>query len=416
MNRPLAIDLFAGAGGMSLGIEAAGFDVVSAVELDPVHCAVHKYNFPECNTVCADISELLPESVLPPDYSDIDLIVGGPPCQGFSQIGQRQLDDPRNKLVFDFVRFVKELRPKYFIFENVPGIIAGKHKVFVEELKEAFESIDYNVLEPEVLNAADFGAPQNRKRFIILGYRKRQRAPFFPKKTHHENPPNLFESQNSYIGADEAIGDLVKIPVFMDNDLGIDSSELDYSGYRAQYSFESKKHYEFCNRRHFINRLVFGHVGSKHTDKSIQRFSETPSGSTEPISRFFKLHPEKPCNTLRAGTASDRGAYTAPRPIHYELPRCISVREAARLHTYPDWFQFHQTIWHGFREIGNSVIPLFGKHLGISVREALGIDLPSIDIWDVSPPDTELLKMTMNQAHDYFGVSNHIAPRRRMSA
>jgi len=107
---------------------------------------------------------------------------------------------------------------------------------------------------------------------------------------------------------------------------------------------------------------------------SIKRFHDAECGKNEAISRFFKLHPDKPCNTLRAGTNSDHGAHTAPRPIHYAHPRCISVREGARLHSFPDWFQFHRTIWHGFREIGNAVAPLLGKAIGDELMKGLAIN------------------------------------------
>ena len=135
----------------------------------------------------------------------------------------------------------------------------------------------------------------------------------------------------------------------------------------------------------------------------------------EQVSRFYRLHPDKPSNTLRAGTASNRGAFTAPRPIHYELARCISVREAARLHSFPDWFQFHRTIWHGFRQIGNAVAPAFGKALGDSVIRALGIDVAALPIKELAEQDEQLLMMNMRDAARHFDVpSNTIEPRRRM--
>ncbi len=144
MARPTALDLFAGAGGLSLGLEAAGFDIAGAIDIDPIHCATHEYNFPYSAIICGDLSELSSDKIIfklrGKGFNRIDLIAGGPPCQGFSQIGQRQLDDPRNRLVFEFVRVVADLKPKYFLFENVPGILAGKHAIFVTKLMQAFRS------------------------------------------------------------------------------------------------------------------------------------------------------------------------------------------------------------------------------------------------------------------------------------
>ncbi|NEO27528.1 MAG: DNA cytosine methyltransferase, partial [Kamptonema sp. SIO4C4] len=131
-SRPIAVDLFAGAGGFSLGIEQAGFDVVVAVEKDPVHGAVHQFNFPETLVLCADAAELTGAAIwqqihrILPDATELDLVVGGPPCQGFSSMGKRQGDDARNGLVFEFSRLVRELQPRYFVMENVPGLKQGQ--------------------------------------------------------------------------------------------------------------------------------------------------------------------------------------------------------------------------------------------------------------------------------------------------
>jgi DNA (cytosine-5)-methyltransferase 1 len=116
---------------------------------------------------------------------------------------------------------------------------------------------------------------------------------------------------------------------------------------------------------------------------------------------------------LRAGTGSDKGAYTAPRPIHYKLPRCIIVREAARLHTFPDWFQFHQTIWHGFREIGNAVIPLLAKVLGNEIIKTLEIDTRILEILKLNSIEHTYLSYNMGQASEYWDVLSDIIPKRK---
>ena len=166
MRRPKAVDLFAGAGGMSLGFEQAGYDIVAAVEIDPIHAATHKFNFPECAILPKSVSDVSGNEILrAADLSvgDVDLVFGGAPCQGFSLIGQRAMDDPRNRLVKDFVRLVAELGATYFVFENVKGLTLGKHRQFLDELISEFGDAGYSVRQPwKVLNSYNYGVPQDR--------------------------------------------------------------------------------------------------------------------------------------------------------------------------------------------------------------------------------------------------------------
>src|SRR5687767_4174287 len=150
-RRPVAVDLFAGAGGLSLGFEQAGFDVAAAVEIDPIHCAVHKFNFPNTVVIPRSVAELTGSDIRMASgigTRTVDCVFGGPPCQGFSLIGHRVLDDPRNKLVLDFVRIVAELDARTFVFENVKGLTVGRHKRFLSELVEAFGKAGYAVRLP----------------------------------------------------------------------------------------------------------------------------------------------------------------------------------------------------------------------------------------------------------------------------
>ncbi|MFM8330560.1 MAG: DNA cytosine methyltransferase [Candidatus Methylumidiphilus sp.] len=424
--RPIAIDLFAGCGGMSLGLEAAGFDVALAVEFDAIHALVHHYNFPYCHTLCRDIAKVTRTDIYAALQAngymgEIDLIAGGPPCQGFSHIGKRQLDDPRNALVFEYVRIIAEIRPKYFIFENVPGIASGEHRHFLSELIREFKTIGYCVTTPvKILDASAFDAPQKRKRLILLGSRADVRQADYPKHTYRggsANDMDIFADEThacANVGA--ALADLSAIPVFTGTDGGIPSGQLHYENYRERYAPIPSGIFSNCHTR-ATSGLVFGHIGSVHTLNSIERFAQTAPGSVEPTSRFFKLAENGLCNTLRAGTSSDKGAYTAPRPIHYAQPRCISVREAARLHTFPDWFQFHRTIWHGFREIGNAVVPALAKALGNAVAEALGIDATRpIPCRTLAPVADGLLEYNMSQASNYWGIADTVIAKRRRVA
>ncbi|HFA49729.1 MAG TPA: DNA cytosine methyltransferase [Bacteroidetes bacterium] len=425
MSRPSIIDLFAGVGGMSLGMEAAGFDIDISVELNPVHAAVHHFNFPYTSTICGDLTKIstieLASILEERNRNELDVLVGGAPCQGFSQIGKRQLDDPRNQLVFEYFRVVRDLRPKYFVFENVPGIIAGKHKQFISELIEEFDKIGYSITLPyKVLNAANFNVAQSRKRFILLGTRKGQTKLSYPlalcNKSEKENTFSLFPNNDCRVPtAHDAINDLEPFHAFVGEDEGIPFSEINYGEYSKKLSFLKSAEFALCHNRNLNSNYLWGHLGSKHTEISIKRFAATIPGKTEKGSRFFRLSPELPCNTLRAGTPSGKGAFTAARPIHYSYPRCITIREAARLHSYPDWFNFHRTIWHGFRQIGNSVAPLFAKSIGEATIRNLKVNLDNLEIYELEKQEEKLTKMNMTEATKYFGYDRNYMPTRKRS-
>jgi DNA (cytosine-5)-methyltransferase 1 len=170
---------------------------------------------------------------------------------------------------------------------------------------------------------------------------------------------------------------------------------------------------DLSHPRRWDPRLLTSSAQTAHTDLSIRRFAATNPGDTEPVSRFYRLHPKGLCNTLRAGTGSERGAYTSPRPIHPKLPRVISVREAARLHSLPDWFQLHTTKWHGFRQIGNAVAPLLGRAVGESIIEALSL-APSKPQSKLDLGDERLLNLTMSQAAAYYEVGPDQIPAKRV--
>ncbi len=176
---------------MSLGFEQAGFDVAAAVEYDPIHCATHEFNFPDCAAICRSVADIGAKYIR--DHSRIgdrpvDVLFGGAPCQGFSMIGKRALDDPRNSLVHHFVRLVVELKASYFVFENVRGLTIGEHRKFLEEIVAEFRKNGYNVLEDyRVLNASHHGVPQNRQRLFLMGARKGFPLPEYPEATHEVN-------------------------------------------------------------------------------------------------------------------------------------------------------------------------------------------------------------------------------------
>lgn len=404
MPRPIAIDLFAGAGGLSLGFEQAGFDIAAAVEIDPIHCAAHKFNYPYTTTICKSVTEVDGDEICRKagiGKKNIDVVFGGAPCQGFSMIGKRALDDPRNSLVHHFVRIVLELQPKYFVFENVRGLTVGNHRTFLQEIIEAFEQADYQVPNHVgVLNAAEYGVPQDRKRLFLVGARKGLLLPDRPEKC---DPVTVWE----------AIGDLPEAedyPELINRDW-VHATYGEASAYARKLRGLDNAPGNYGYRREFNRDVLTSSLRAEHTPLSRKRFAETLPGKTEPVSRFHKLDPNGVCNTLRAGTASDRGAFTSPRPIHPITPRCITVREAARLHSYPDWFRFHATKWHGFRQIGNSVPPLLAQAVADQIAKALEVSR-SAPNETLKLGDTSLLELNMSAASSMFGVPHNVIPKR----
>ncbi len=409
MSRPIGIDLFAGAGGMSLGFEQAGFDVVAAVEIDPIHCATHEYNFPHTTTICANVVNLTGAEIrhrVKLAKKDIDVVFGGAPCQGFSLMGKRVLDDPRNQLVFHYVRLVKELNPKYFVFENVRGLTLGKHSQFLTELITALGANGYSVMSPyQVLNAADYGVPQDRRRLFLIGARQSLPVPKYP------------EPEQNRVTVWDAIGDLPNSDIFdvlITTDVVSTTWETLSPYARKLRGFDADPQ-DYSYQRNFDPHLLTGSWRTRHAQLSQERFAATLQGKTEPISRLRKLEPEGLCNTLRAGTDSARGAYTSPRPIHPYWSRVITVREAARLHSYPDWFRLNATKWHGCRQIGNSVPPLLARAVASEILKAQGVQ-PSTPQEKISLDQDYLLYFDMSRASTYFKVSRDTIQQRRRSA
>ena len=183
-RRPIGFDLFAGAGGMSLGFEQAGFDVVAAFDSAQHNVETHKKNFPKCVAFRRDLSktsggQLRKDAKL--GRKKIDVIFGGPPCQGFSEIGKRLIADPRNQLLFHFSRLIRELKPRYFVLENVEGLTLGDSENLLDSLILRVKRAGYGVVEPiQVLDAADFGVPQRRRRVFILGFQHGETPPDYP--------------------------------------------------------------------------------------------------------------------------------------------------------------------------------------------------------------------------------------------
>ena len=446
------MDLFSGAGGFSLGFEQAGFDILASAEYDPIHCAVHAFNFPRTEIVCADVGTIRAETIRsavergwkrhrrPGEWDgELDVIVGGPPCQGFSTIGKRQFDDVRNQLVFNFARLVGELRPRHFVMENVPGMSnlatgpeEGAPKL-LDVLVEEFAQHGYLVAPPKILNAVEFGVPQQRRRLIVVGARKGSELPAYPAA---ETTPRSRRPADDTVDEEaasrcptvwDAIGDLPDVDRarslrFADetelSQRAVDKMHTAASPYARVLIGLERDPDDYSYVRAWDRTILTSSLRTVHTPAVTKRFAATPQGRPEPISRLIRLHPRGASSTLRAGTHYERGSFNAPRPIHPVSPRVISVREAARLHSFPDWFRFHWTKWHGFREVGNAIPPRMARAIGREVMRALTAT-PKAPRRTVPLGDPELVVLENLQAAAHFDADLEHIPRnalRRRSA
>lgn len=351
------IDLFSGVGGLSLGASRAGFNVKAAIELDPHAIASHALNFPKSVHIQEDISDLtakyIRERIGP--HVKIDGIIGGPPCQGFSYIGRGDPNDSRNKLYTHFFRLVSEFEPSFFLAENVPGIMQEKFKP-LREFSLSLVNEKYNILHPIKVKASDYGAPTIRTRIFFIGIKKD-----FVNISEDSFKPDNIKS----VTVKEALQGL---PESIDHGWQREEDgwrEIIRNNYGQFYSHLWEKIPDGVGDKESIEKLasniVSGCLGTIHSPKVIERYKGLAFGQIDKISRSARLDPNGFCPTLRAGTASDKGSYQALRPIHPYADRVITPREAARLQGFPDWFRFHSTKWHSFRQIGNSVSPIVAE-------------------------------------------------------
>ena len=362
-GKPKIIDLFSGAGGFSLGAHQAGFHSIAAVDIDNDLTVSFTHNFPLTNLILKDIYDLSPSDILKTNgikKGEIDAVISGPPCQGFSLIGRRRPEDGRNRLISRFFNVMLEIEPKFFIMENVPGILSSFGR---DLLNEGLDIVGgrYNIIGPIILDAADYGAATERRRTFVFGYR--------PEYVDRVSEDDLHVAKSKPVTVREAIGDLPKLQSGRRSKGGqywAKYRKNDKSDEFGSYSFNARKEppdglgNESIRAAHAKGEIS-GYQPTAHTQKVVERFANVKPGKTDRVSRCPRLSWGKPCKTLRAGTGKDRGSYQSIRPIHPKENRVITVREAARIQGFPDWFQFHTTKWHSFRMIGNSVSPILAE-------------------------------------------------------
>ena len=283
---------------------------------------------------------------------DIDLIFGGPPCQGFSSIGRRKQGDPRRTLLQHFFRLVAELKPAAFVMENVQGLAFKDSR---PELDSAMALLPetYTIIGPVVLDAADFGAPTKRKRIFVIGYD--------PSRCEAFDLDTINSVKSKPVTVAEALSGLKHV-VESEQQCDFDSCRMPKNAKLSAYA----------QKQAAPDKSFTGNMKTVHTQRVIDRFATVQPGKADLVGRHPRLTWNGQCPTLRAGTGSDMGSYQSVRPIHPDENRVITVREAARLQGFPDAHRFHPTIWHSFRMIGNSVSPIIAEAILKIIAQRIG--------------------------------------------
>jgi DNA (cytosine-5)-methyltransferase 1 len=313
LSKYTFVDLFCGAGGITQGFLQAGFTPLASVEISPIASATHKKNFPQCHHFCGDIANFDAQYFLQElGLSEVNLVVGGPPCQGFSVAGKRDPKDPRNRLFYEFVRVVSEIKPWYVVMENVPGILTIQKGRVKAEIIQAFKSIGYPHISVAILESAAYGVPQIRPRAI-----------FIANKFGMPNPyPQAQLSVEEYKPIESAISDLPEYTPIPE-----------------------------------IN-----HEWTKHSPEYMQRISQVPPGGSlyeKFVDAFKRQYPGKPSMTVKENHGGTH--------IHPYLNRVISAREMARLQSFPDSFIFEGTMKKAMWQIGNAVPPRLAECIGYAL-------------------------------------------------
>jgi DNA (cytosine-5)-methyltransferase 1 len=386
-NNYSAVSLFSGCGGFCEGAKLAGFKVLAAVESDRFAAETYRHNFPDVPLFEETIEAFRMEG--DPRWEseksrfralgsldELDLVFGGPPCQGYSQIGTRDLNDPRNILYGEFVRVLYDLQPRAFLMENVPNMLMLAKGTFAEQALDALREAGYGNADVRVLPATDFGVPQLRKRAVFFGTRDDLDLPL-PAGEWIERVVRLERQPETTVG--QAIGDLPRL-------VSPDDSLLPYPRLRSVNPIRAELRLD-TDGRYYSSSEKLARAGGElklhnHHTKEIQERRKQLIAQLKPGAKGDSLPPEL-WNGLRPEKwrrlHSSRPAYTILAQMHRDLSewvhprheRWITVREAARLQSFHDGFVFKTSEWQMLKQIGNAVPPLLGRAAGMVARRAL---------------------------------------------
>lgn len=368
-QKPLGVDLFAGAGGLSLGFEAAGFDIAYAIEHDKSAAETYAKNRKRRNVHVDtnDIRKITTPAVMKKlgvKKGELDIVIGGPPCQGFSTSNRqtRHVNNPNNHLVYRYVTFVRKMRPKWFLMENVSGMATFEQGAVRDELLETFKSMGYDAVFT-VLNSSDFGVPQNRKRIFFIGNRVGQPMSFIEQIKS--------ASQTKPVNVRDAISDLPHLAK------GHLVCKMPYNGRKQRLS-----EYQLAMRKG-MNGSVKNNLVTRNQDLAVRRFKRIKQG--ENLIALARRAPKLVANYSKIENCHNWIYLRLPwnRPsvtlnnfrknmiIHPAQHRGLSVREAARLQSFPDKYIFHGSIGSQQQQVANSVPPLLSKAIAKRIFKAI---------------------------------------------
>ncbi|MCX6702999.1 MAG: DNA cytosine methyltransferase [Candidatus Wolfebacteria bacterium] len=337
------IDLFSGCGGLSRGFVDAGYEVILGIDNNETALKTFKKNHNGAKVSNIDLFKKNAVYRIKEEIKEkIDVIIAGPPCQGFSLTGSRNFDDKRNRLYIAVIESIDKLKPKAFLIENVPGLASLYDGTVKDEIVNRLSRMGYNV-KVKILCAADYGVPQIRKRVFFIGLQKKYGEFYFPEPKY---------TPKDYITCSDAIGDLPSL----EKELGSEES---------RYSVTAKTAYQKMMRKN--SSILYNHVATKHTALVKSIISLVPEGGNHkdlPLgvgkNRTFneawtRYHSKKPSKTIDTGHRNH---------FHYKYNRIPTVRENARLQSFPDVFRFFGTRTEQNRQVGNAVPPLLGYYIG----------------------------------------------------
>ena len=346
MGKYNAIDLFCGCGGLSYGFENAGFNILLGIDNDEKALETFARNHKNAKVICGDIAEISYDKEIQKLIGNkrIDIIIGGPPCQGMSLSGPRKFDDPRNKLYLSYIRLVEEIEPKAFVIENVPGLVSLFNGKIKDNIIERFSAMGY-IIQYRILTASDYGVPQNRRRVVFIGM----------KKGEYQYPSPI----GNTVTCKMALEDLPPI----ESGIGVDPDE---------YRCEPMNAYQKLMRKN--SNVVRNHIAAAHSQRVRDIITLVPDGGN------YKDLPEEYRNTRNFNVAWTRFNSEKPAPtidtghrhhFHYKYNRVPTVRECARLQSFPDDFIFLGNKTQQFRQVGNAVPPIMAEAIAKQLIHAL---------------------------------------------
>jgi DNA (cytosine-5)-methyltransferase 1 len=390
LKKKKVIDLFAGAGGLSCGLEMAGFSPILASDINPSYADTYQKNHPRTEVIVDDIRKICDRNItqiLGLETGELDLLAGGPPCQGFSiNAPIRSLDDERNHLFKDYLRIAEALKPKAILIENVPGIVSLGKGTVVEQIYKELNRMGYSV-KHRILFSGHYGVPQARFRTVFIAIKGKTKNIHFPEPTYNAKAtanftgakelclnilPLISQNLNPHTTVWDAISDLPEIEPSNGKSNGI-----------FDYAVEPKSEYQKKLRKNSTS--IENHTCTKLGKINLERLKYIPQGGSwrdipfdllpaglkrarrsDHTKRYGRLDPSGLCSTILTKCDPHWGSF-----FHPIQDRVISVREAARIQSFPDMYIFHGSITQQYEQIGNAVPPFLAKAIGKTILKIL---------------------------------------------